>query len=137
MSDLVSLPDGVLQLILKRVPLKDRLTSCCLVNRRMHAAANAVEELQVFPGAWLGKVPPVRLLEWISSCAHHLTKLEMSAFPHQLQQSPCQHLQDLRLEFGCNVRLSPTARMLQDIAGKKVVSVFDGWLGISELSSYL
>jgi hypothetical protein len=37
MSSLAHLPDEVLKLVLKHVPLKHRLSSCCLVSRRLHA----------------------------------------------------------------------------------------------------
>ena len=48
MSSISSLPEEVLKLVLKHVPLQDRLGSCCLVSTRMHAAAvAATEKLQL------------------------------------------------------------------------------------------
>jgi hypothetical protein len=44
MSDLVSLPDEVVKLVMQHVPSKQRLTSCCLVNKRLHAAAVAATD---------------------------------------------------------------------------------------------
>ena len=48
MSLLCSLPDEVLKIVMKHVPLGDRLTSCCLVSRRLHAAATTATEQLVF-----------------------------------------------------------------------------------------
>jgi hypothetical protein len=58
MSRLVSLPDEVLKVVMQHVPLKDRLSSCCLVNKWLQAAAvAATEQLLVFPAdpAWMDR----------------------------------------------------------------------------------
>jgi hypothetical protein len=53
MSCLFSLPDEVLKQVMQHVSLKDRLASCCLVNRRLHAAAVATtEQLALHDTRW-------------------------------------------------------------------------------------
>jgi hypothetical protein len=103
-SRLVLLPDEVLKLILQHVPVKDRLSSCCLVSRRMHAAAvAATESLSI--GMSPGQIPPYRteqVLQMLSHCGHHLTALELCE-PHgdwSLRQLPCPNLLELTLTSG-------------------------------------
>jgi hypothetical protein len=49
MSELASLPDEVLKLVMQHVTTKERLTSCCFVSKRLHdAAAAATQQLLLF-----------------------------------------------------------------------------------------
>ena len=107
---LTSLPDEVLKLVMQHAPLKDRLTSCCLVNKKLHAAAvAATDQLAVFladnwPVPWEDKeIRPssvhdwktvsddiLRLssplhthsmLPWLSLYGQHVTSLDMLGIP--------------------------------------------------------
>ena len=96
----MDLPDGVLKLVLQHVLVKDRLGSCCLVSRRMHAAAVAATETLSFQG------PPQHAASasvWLSSCGQQLTKLYFGVWgpPRELV---CPYLLELEL-FGCHVQL--------------------------------
>jgi hypothetical protein len=131
MSRLISLPDEVLKVVLQHVPLKDRLSSCCLVNKRLQAAAvAATEQLLVFPAdpAWVDRLlimeefkdasPDQQLsmapehagsfLVWLSHYGQHITALCMLGFPQPLQQLPCPNLELLCLE-DCSLQLGPTS----------------------------
>jgi hypothetical protein len=110
MSRLSSLPDEVLKLVMQHVPLEDRLTSCCLVNRKLHAAAvAATAELQLSFGCY---GPPHQdepcFLEWLSHYGQHLTSLDICHLQQPLQQLPCPNLLDLHLSW-CSVQLGPAA----------------------------
>ena len=113
MADLISsLPDGVLKLVMHHVPVKDRLTSCCLVNSRMHVAAVAVEQLTL--GDWRNVSAEVQAeyqdcaLMWLQNYSQHLTRLSFNNLPKPLQQLPCPNLLDLQLS-SCSVELGPAA----------------------------
>jgi hypothetical protein len=120
MPDLTSLPDEVLKLVMQHVPLQERLTSCCLVNRRLHTAAvAATEQLQLLLSerncTWQHFISigtPERgqsVLAWLNHYGEHLTYLKMTSFPTQpVQQLPCPNLQQLVLD-GCSVQLGATA----------------------------
>jgi hypothetical protein len=79
-SSLNALPDEVLKLVMQHVPLPDRLSSCCLVSRRIHVAAvAATDSLSV--GMSKGQIPPYGLediLEKLSRCGQHLTAMSLS-----------------------------------------------------------
>jgi hypothetical protein len=106
-----SLTDDILKLILQDVPLKDRVTSCCLVHNRFKAAALAVA------GALdLAEFPTIRsperaqsFLGWLDQYGEHLTSLKMTEFPLPLLQLPCPNLLELSLGEGCCVQLAPSA----------------------------
>jgi hypothetical protein len=53
---LSSLPDEVLKLVMQHVPLRDRLTICCLANRRLHAAAVAATDVVMLPFSNMDKL---------------------------------------------------------------------------------
>jgi hypothetical protein len=115
MSRFEYLPDEVLKLVMQHVPVKDRLTSCCLVNSRLHAAAvAATQELQLYFGDIahpLGRIPHQHedcVLNWLSSYGQHLTSLDMGSLSQPLQQLPCPDLLELKLS-NCNVQLGPAA----------------------------
>lgn len=111
MSRLFTLPDETLKLVMQHVPLKDRLTSCCLVNREWHAAAVATTDLllgeqqQDTPadhGVLIQTDQHARaVLQWLDHYGQHLTSLEMHPFPWPLRQLPCPNLQVLVLGPGC------------------------------------
>ena len=108
-SRLSTLPHEVLKLIMQQVPLEERLTSCCLVSRRLHAAAVAATQqlkLGAFPNPWSDQ-RAAALWAWLPQYGHHLTSLKLQYFPQLLQQLPCPNLQELSLKGG-GVQLGPT-----------------------------
>jgi hypothetical protein len=110
MSALSSLPDEVLKLVMQHVPLQDRLTSCCLVNSRFHAAAVAAMQHVQF-GRSQDPVLQQKadcFLQWLPLYGQHLTSLDIRSVPQPLRQLPCPNLLQLRLEWG-EVQLGPTA----------------------------
>jgi hypothetical protein len=104
---------------MQHVPLKQRLTSCCLVNRRLHAAAVAATNQLLFLngesrnstwGSTTSIASPERaqsVLGWLDQYGEHLTYLSMSRFP-SVQQLPCANLRELLLQE-CSVQLGPAA----------------------------
>jgi hypothetical protein len=120
MSDLNSLPDNVLEIMMHQVPVRDRLTSCCLVNSKLHAAAvAATDSLTLGQNAWLYPEfiisDPQRAqaaLEWLASYSQQLwqmTSLEFQSFPQTLHQLPCPKLLDLTVQYSCSVQLGSSA----------------------------
>jgi hypothetical protein len=84
------------------VPIKDRLTSCSLVNRRLHAAAvAATQEITLVKKPKLG-------MQWLFCYGQQATKLSMDLHTEALLQLPCSNLCELQLNF-CSVQLGPTA----------------------------
>ena len=95
MSCLSCLPDEVLKAIMALIPFKDRLTSCCLVSKKLHAAAVAATEcleLQYLPSQRAGSLPG-----WLSHYGQHLTRLHLGCTGFILQQLPCPMLLELRV----------------------------------------
>ena len=112
MSGLASLPDEVLKLVMKHVHLRDRLTSCCLVNSRLHAAAVAVTyDLDLSFGAPCSSQyrHPECCFEWLFNYGKHLTSLRLRDCSQPLQQLPCPSLLEFWLGWGCSVQLGPNA----------------------------
>jgi Leucine-rich repeat (LRR) protein len=113
MSSFTSLPDEVLKLVLKHVPLKHRLSSCCLVNRRLHAAAAAAtDDVLLDP-------TPQSALDWLSNYGQYLTRLhlDLGFFSHPLQQLPCKDLVDLKLTGRCEEEIEATCGFRDVIQG--------------------
>jgi hypothetical protein len=117
MSSLASLPDDVLKLVMQHVPLKDRLTRCCLVSRKLHTAAVAATEALQFgfdyQSLTLTQInwQTEAVTHWHSIYGKHLTSLvyDGPADPWPLlQQVPCQNLLELKLSR-CNVQVGATA----------------------------
>jgi hypothetical protein len=107
MPSLSSLPDEVLKLVLQHVPVRERLTSCCLVNRRLHAAASAITTLYPSWGVFLGAEERAKgLMKWLPLYGQHLTRLQLHKFPLIIKQLPCPNLLELDLNH-CDVQLSP------------------------------
>jgi hypothetical protein len=111
MSGFTDLPEEVLKLLMQLLPLKDRMTSCCLVSKRLHAAAvAATHALAVSTTA--GQIRPERaesVLGWIFHYGQHLTQLQLSGFQQPwLKQLPCQNLRELKVSSPCSVQLGPT-----------------------------
>jgi hypothetical protein len=111
MTHVFSLTDDILKLILQDVPLKDRVTSCCLVHNRFQAA-----ELAVAGALDLAEFPAIRsperaqsFLGWLDQYGERLTSLKMAEFPQPLLQLPCPNLLELSLGAGCCVQLAPSA----------------------------
>ena len=103
MSRLESLPADVLKLVMQHLSLKDRLTSCCLVSKRLHAAAVAAThqvELRT------DRVQPG--LNWMSQYGNCVTNIDLNLFKQPLQQLPCPNLLELKLCL-CSIQLGPTA----------------------------
>ena len=114
MSTLSSLSDEVLKLGMQHVPLKDRLTNCCLVNSRLHVAAVAATEmLELSFGPWQGGISPGHadsIFTWLSHYGQHLTRLSMDHCCKPLLQLPCPNLLELQLGgHECTVQLGPAA----------------------------
>jgi hypothetical protein len=63
-------------LIMEKLSLKDRLSSCCRVSRRLHAAAVAAT-----PDI-TGRQPPDI---WIFKYGHNLTHLRLEGYQHRLR----------------------------------------------------
>ena len=97
------LPDEVLKLVMQNVPLGDRLSSCCLVNRRLHAAAVAATDTI---NLWDRK-DRSELLAWLPQYGSYVTKLKVFMPKQAVLQLPCPNLQDLTLAL-CSVQLGPT-----------------------------
>jgi hypothetical protein len=108
MSGLASLPDEILKLVMQFVPLKERLTTCCLVNSKLHAAAvAATQELQLCYGTWTSagdsKVAEQHydhFFEWLLLHGRYLTCLHLTSFWRDwqpLQQLPCPNLLELEV----------------------------------------
>jgi hypothetical protein len=113
MPELLSLPDEVLKLVMKHVPIVERLTSCCLVNRRMHAAAvAATSELRLSFGSADDSIPKEAVdcaFQWLSLYGQHVTSLHLYGLDLVLVNPlPCPNLQNLHM-FECNVQLGPGA----------------------------
>jgi hypothetical protein len=106
MSTLSSLPDEVLKLVMQHVPLKERLSSSCLVSRRMHAAATtATQELQL---AWGWPNLDKSLEGWLFQYGQHVTCMYLRSPSWPLLQLPCPNLQKLVL-WQCMVQLGEAA----------------------------
>ena len=105
-----ALPDEVLKFILHYVPLNDRLSSCCLVNHRMHAAAIAATQ-QVVLGSYSELFTQQRedsFRAWMPQYGQHLTRLELRCFSEPIQQLACPNLLHITL-WQCSVQLGPAA----------------------------
>ena len=101
MSNLMSLPDEVIKIILQKVTTTDRMTSCCLVNKRLHAASvTATHEIHL-----QGSRRVESGLKWLSHHGKNVT-LILCDFSQPLQQLPCPALQELDIEDG-SVQLGP------------------------------
>jgi hypothetical protein len=103
---LTDLPDEVLKLVMQHVPLMERLASCCLVSRKMHAAAVAATSQLSFGSTTVPRSESA--LKWLCHYGHHLTSLWLAACPQPLQQLHCQHLQQMEL-CTCSVQLGAAA----------------------------
>ena len=109
MSCLSCLPDEVLKAIMALIPFKDRLTSCCLVSKKLHAAAIAATECLDLPA--LSPQPSTTgssLPGWLRHYGQHLTRLHLG-IPCRLLRLPCPMLLELKLSsLSCKVKLNAT-----------------------------
>jgi hypothetical protein len=104
MSRLNSMPDEVLKVIMQYVPLNDRLASCCLVSRRLHAAAvAATQDVELTRGHLQSG------LQWLSPYGQHVTNLTLDNLQQPLLELPCPNLLELRLLEMCSAQLGPAA----------------------------
>jgi hypothetical protein len=93
--------------VLQHVPVRERLTSCCLVNKRLHAAALAITSLEPSWRGFAGSEERTKgLLNWLPLYGKHLTRLELNEVPRIIQQLPCPNLLELFLQQ-CDVQLGP------------------------------
>ena len=102
MSCFSMIPDEFLKLVMQHVPVKDRLGSCCLVSRRMHAAAVAATA-----GLELRPVSPESAesaLRWVWHYGQHLTSLMFYNSPKPLRELSSRDLRELKL-LRCSVQL--------------------------------
>jgi len=101
MSSHVDLPEDIWKLVLQQVPLKQRLSSCALVCKKFKAAGVAATDSIE---ATLINQPAVdNFATYLQQHGRNLTSLILSGdctdgidWP-QLEQLPCQHLQELHL----------------------------------------
>jgi hypothetical protein len=104
MSCLSALPDEILKLVMQHVSLKDRLASCCLVNRRLHAAAvAATEQLALYGSRWGTG------LDWLCQYGQSVTQLHLSSSRDPARKLTCPNLRELLLISGgdFSVQLGP------------------------------
>jgi hypothetical protein len=95
---------------MQHVPLKDRLTCCCLVSRRLHTAAVAAADALYLN--WTSGTERMQwridtVGQWFSLYGQHLTSLVVDSPVGRwplLQQLPCQKLLELQLSY-CSVQL--------------------------------
>lgn len=87
---------------MQHVPVTDRLGSCSLVNRRLHAAAVAATAALV-----LHRQRVAAGLRWLSHYGHHVTALTINGPTETLWQLPCPNLLELVLETS-SVQLGPS-----------------------------
>jgi hypothetical protein len=98
------MPDEVLTLIMQHVPLKDRLASCCLVSRRLHAAAvAATQDVELTRGHVQSG------LQWLSPYGQHVITRTLDNLQQPLLELPCPNLLELRLLEMCSAQLGPAA----------------------------
>ena len=108
MSRLESLPAEVLKLVMQQIHLRDRLLSCCLVSKRLHAAAVAATQqvelaaLDLAPGGMQSG------LHWMSQYGHHVTSFSFGNYSQPVHKLICPNLLELRM-WMCSVQLGPTA----------------------------
>jgi hypothetical protein len=91
---------------MQHITIKDRLGSCCLVSKRLHAAAVAATEQLSLTAADSTRTESV--LNWISHYGQHLTSPSFDKLAHPVWQLQCRHLQDLQL-LSCQVQLGAAA----------------------------
>lgn len=99
-----ALPVDMWKLVLKHIPLRDRLGSCSLVSKTFHAAsAAATESISVYD-----QHREDGLLAWLAQdYGRHVTRLVIWS-ASALTALPCLHnLRELELGF-CRVQLGPT-----------------------------
>jgi hypothetical protein len=143
---LSSLPDQRLKLVLQHVPFKHRLSSCCLVNKRLHAAAvAATQDLQLWfgddqspsKGTLIPRSQEGSTLDWFTHYSQHLTRLQLDRFQQPLQQLPCPNLLDLKLNCGCaELGLGPSYCRLQLGAADGQPGVIQGCTKLTRLELY-
>ena len=110
MVSLASLPDEVLKLVMQHVSLRDRLTSCCLVSKRLHAAAvSATDRLELdftedIHDYNLNAAARQPSSQWLCKYGQQLTSLYVSGLGWPLRELPCPNLQRLQLS-DCAVQL--------------------------------
>jgi hypothetical protein len=109
MSRLASLPDDLLKIVMHSVPLQDRLGSCCLVSKKLQAAAvAATDDLQLLldKQASRKQTRVDSVLEWLPHHGQQLTRLslELGLSSQLIRQLPCQHLLELKL-LECDIQL--------------------------------
>ena len=114
MLSLTSLPEEVLKLVMQHVSLKERLSSCCLVCRRLHAAAVAATDALVLvkPDNLQSAIPhpcAESAKYWITHYGQHLRTVHLGGFAMKLLQLPCPNLRQLQLGSGCSVQLEPSS----------------------------
>ena len=108
-----SLPDGVLKIVLQHVSLKDRLTSCSLVNKRLRAAAvAATDQLSFGPCNQFRR--EARFVEYLNNYGKHVTRLHMDSISGPIWMLPCPNLKDLSLSE-CDVLFVPGDFRLQGV----------------------
>ena len=95
---------------MQHVPVKDRLTNCCLANSRMHAAAVAATDELIIHGLPTANVDSY--LTWLDKYGQQMTCLGFQSFPKPLLQLPCLNLLELTLNGGYlpdRLQLGPVA----------------------------
>ena len=107
MSSLTSLPDELIKLVMHHVPLHHRLSSCCLVSRKLQAAAvAATDDLQLQLDGQPRYIPRSdSVLGWLSEYGQQLTRVSLQlGYSSQPLLTACPNLLELKLSK-CDVQL--------------------------------
>ena len=95
---------------MQRIPLKERLGTCCLVSNRLRAAAVAATDCLDLESTFRTQQRVESGLEWIMKNGQQLERLKLYNFRKPIQQLPCVNLLELQLcGRECSVRLGPAA----------------------------
>ena len=105
--------------MMQHVPVWDRLGSCCLVSRKLHAAAIAVtDQLQIPYRPERLKQLADSALAWMGQFGQQLTSVRWYHVPYQpLRTLPCPNLLQLHVGYDCYVQLGPSGAHRGVIAG--------------------
>jgi hypothetical protein len=132
MSALNSLPDEVLKLVIQHVPLKDRIASCCLVNKRLQAVAVAASDQLTLNCDGVGPIPTYSFLKYLTHYGKHVTSLRMEYFSGApILQLSCPNLLELVL-WQCSAHFGPTELgqpgLMRNLSKLKRLTFFGGFI---------
>jgi hypothetical protein len=114
-SSFASLPDEVLTVVMQHVPHKDRLISCCLVSKRLHAAA--VAATYTLECTTSSPQHTASAFRWVTSYGQNLTSITLFQLPQPLRELCCPKLVDLRVLNGGSLQLGAAGGYPGVVAG--------------------